>query len=85
MPTTTGPMPPPNPYTDGYTNPVSSKETRGSQILKIAISGVVILIILTILCIPQKKLSTNKTTDGLLEMNKQENRDKGPCNSDAKK
>lgn len=84
MPTTTGPMPPPNPYTDGYTNPVSSKETRGSQILKIAISGVVILIILTILCIPQKKLSTNKTTDGLLEMNKQENRDKEPCNSDAK-
>lgn len=84
VPTTSGPMPPPNPYAGEYTRPVSSKETRASQILKIAISGIVILIILTILCIPPKKLSTNKTTDDLLEMNKQENQDKEPCNPEAK-
>lgn len=84
MPTTSGPMPPPNPYTGGYTSSVSNKGTKASRILEIALSTIVILIVLTILCAPQKKLSNDKTTEDLSEMNKQRNQGKESCDSDAK-
>lgn len=77
-------MPPPNPYTGGHTNPVSNKETKASQILAIAISAIVILIVLAILCAPQKKLSNNKTIEDLSEINKQRDQEDDSCDSDAK-
>lgn len=84
MPTASGPMPPPNPYTGGYTNPVSGKETKASQILEIAISAIVILIVLAILCAPQKKLSNNKTIEDLSEANEQRDQENESCDSDTK-
>ena len=81
MPTTSGPMPPPNPYTGGCNNPVSNKETKASQILEIAISAIVILIVLAILCAPQKNY---QTIEDLSEINKQRDQENDSCDSDAK-
>ena len=81
MPTTSGPMPPPNPYTGGCNNPVSNKETKASQILEIAISAIVILIVLAILCTPQKNY---QTIEDLSEMNEQRNQGKESCDPDTK-
>ena len=81
MPTTSGPMPPPNPYTGGCNNPGSNKETKASQILEIAISAIVILIVLAVLCAPQKNY---QTIEDLSETNKQMNQENDSCGSDAK-
>lgn len=81
MPITSGPMPPPNPYTGGCNNPVSNKETKASQILEIAISAIVILIVLAILCTPQKNY---QTIEDLSEMNEQRNQRKESCDPDTK-
>ena len=74
-------MPPPNPYTGGRNNPVSNKETKASPILEIAISAIVALIVLAILCAPQKNYQTIEDSS---EINKQRNQENDSCDSGAK-